>query len=411
MEIFERNQYQFAKRLLAQFPAIALLGARQTGKTTIAKQLGPDWRYLDLENPNDYALLTRDPILFFEQVRENLIIDEAQLYPPLFSILRGVIDKHRQQKGRFILTGSSSYELHQSISESLAGRIANIEIGTLKANEYHQTPLSAFYNVFKEKLSVDRLVTGQPPLSLSQMNAVWLRGGYPEPNLADKEDEFWIHWMNQYYMNYLNRDIAALFPRMNKLKYQRFIKILANLSSTIINRSELGRALEISETSAREYLSITEGTFLWRELLSYEHSDVKSIVKMPKGYIRDSGLLHYLLNIRTLNDLYTHNIVGHSFEGFVIEEIIKGLHAAGIINWKAYYFRTRKGSEVDLILEGYFGILPIEIKYSSQVSLKQLRALSEFIEKHNTPFGLVINQSTDVMWLTKNILQVPVGWV
>ncbi len=180
-------------------------------------------------------------------------------------------------------------------------------------------------------------------------------GGDPEPNLEDNH-QFWQRWMENYYLNYLNRDISTLFPRMNKIRYQRFIK-------------------------------------------------------MPKGYFRDSGLLHYLLNIETLEDLYSNPIVGHSFEGFVIEEIIKGLQASGITNWRYHYYRTRKGSDVDLILEGYFGVLPIKIKYSSHTTVKQLRSLSDFIEKNQLPFGLVINQSNEAYWLTKKILQIPVNWL
>ncbi len=405
-----RNQQPLALTLLEQFPVVAFIGARQTGKTTLAKSLKPHWHYLDLENPNDYNLLTQDPVLFFNQFPQDVIIDEAQVYPELFPLLRGVIDNDRKRKGRFIITGSSSHELNHRLSESLAGRIATIELSTLKSNEYYGKPLSPFYELFQTKLNTDNIPKGQAPLKLEQMHHLWLKGGYPEP-LQQGDHIFWRHWMENYYLNYLNRDIAALFPRMNKIKYQRFIKMLSQLSSTVINRSDLGRALEVNESTVREYLTITEGTFLWRELYSYENSSIKSIIKMPKGYFRDSGLLHFLLDIHTMNDLYTHPIVGHSFEGFVIEEILKGLQASGITHLQARYFRTRKGSEVDLILEGYFGTLPIEIKYSSSTTSKQLKPLREFIEREQLPFGLLINQSNDLMWIEKNILQVPINWL
>jgi len=410
MDLNKRNQEHLASKLLDHFPAISIVGARQAGKTTLAKQLKPGWRYLDMEKPVDFDMISRDPVNYFRQFPKHIILDEAQLYPEVFDVLRGVIDHDRNACGRFILTGSSSPELLKQVSESLAGRIATIEIGTLKANEYYQTPLSKLYDLFKAKLDRDKLVSGEAPLSNEQMQWVWLKGGYPEPTL--KADEFFYQqWMENYFLNYVNRDIARLFPRLNKIKYQRFVGMLSKLSSTIINKSDLGRALEISEGSAREYLKIAEGTFLWRELLSWENNIIKSIIKMPKGYIRDTGLLHYLLGINDLEQLYAHPIIGQSFEGYVVEEILKGLNAIGVTNWKYYYFRTRKGNEVDLILKGYFGILPIEIKYGSSVQKKNLRNLSYFIAAHGLDFGLVINQSEEAMWLTDKIYQIPVGWL
>lgn len=148
--------------------------------------------------------------------------------------------------------------------------------------------------------------------------------------------------MNNYYLNYVNRDIAKLFPRLNKIKYQRFIKMLSQLSGTIVNKADLGRALEVDEGTARQYLSIAEGTFLWQELPSYESNLIKSTLKMPKGNIRDTGLLHYLLQIKTHDDLYNHPNVGHSFESFFIEELIKALKATPHTNWNIHYFRKRK---------------------------------------------------------------------
>lgn len=146
--MLKRNLQAKIERLLTQFPVVVILGARQVGKTTLAKQIAPDWRYFDLENPDNYDFITRDPSFFFQQFPQHLIIDEAQVYPELFSTLRGVIDQNRDQKGRFILTGSSSPDILTGISESLAGRIAIVELGTLKANEIYQKPLSEFYSNF-----------------------------------------------------------------------------------------------------------------------------------------------------------------------------------------------------------------------------------------------------------------------
>lgn len=405
-----RNLEIKAKKALDMFPVVAILGARQVGKTTLAKNLIKGWKYMDLEDPDDYDLITRNSKFFFQQYPRHVIIDEAQMYPELFSVLRGVIDDQRSEKGRFIITGSSSPELLSQISETLAGRIGILELGTLKANEYYQKPLSPFYDLFTEKLNAKRLVSGSAPLSIKQIQTLWFRGGYPEPLLAGN-DLFYYQWMENYRDTYINRDIASLFPRLNKITYRRFLTILSKLSGTIINKRDLGRALEVNEGTAKEYLSIAEGTFLWRSLSSFERNIIKSIIKMPKGYMRDTGLLHYLTRINSLEDLIEDPLVGNSFESFVIEEILKGLEATFVTNWSPHYYRTKNGAEIDLLLDGPFGLLPIEIKYGASVKSKQLTTLSQFIDEHNLPFGMVINQSSSVEWLSPTIVQIPVGWI
>lgn len=408
--MLNRNLTNKINKLLTLFPAVGVVGPRQAGKTTLCRGLEPAWYYLDLQNPQDYDRLVHDPIFFFEQHPAGVIIDEAQTYPPLFPVLRGVIDSERDQKSRFILTGSSQPALHHHINESLAGRIATIELGTLKANEMAQKSLSSFYDLFLQPLNKAYLPTGTPPLDRSLMQKAWLQGGYPEP-ITTSEPGFYAQWMQQYYDTYINRDIAALFPKLNRINYRRFLEMLASLSGNILNKANLARALEISEGSVREYLTIAEETFLWRNIPSYEKTAVKTVVKMPKGYIRDTGLLHHFLRIDTLDKLYNHPSVGCSFESFVIEEIIKGLQALMITNWDVYYYRTRAGAEIDLIIEGLFGVLPIEIKYGSSVSRSQLQSLTRFIEEHDLPFGLIINQSESPEWLTPRIYQLPIGWL
>ena len=168
-----RNIRQKASVGLHYFPALVILGARQTGKTTLSKSLGPDWLYLDLENPQDFERFTYDPGFFFETNPHSVIFDEAQNYPELFAYLRGVIDRKRDQKGRFILTGSSSPELMTKVSESLAGRVSIIELGPLKANEIYSKPQSPFYRLFSESLSRKNLPKGSAPLSQDEMLSTW----------------------------------------------------------------------------------------------------------------------------------------------------------------------------------------------------------------------------------------------
>lgn len=187
--------------------------------------------------------------------------------------------------------------------------------------------------------------------------------------------------------------------------------MLGKLSGTIINKANIARNTEVSESTIKEYLKIAEGTFLWRQLPSYEKNITKTIVKMPKGFIRDSGLLHYFLKINSLEDLYSDPTVGNSFESFVIETIIKRLQATTATNWQAYYYRTRNGAEIDLILDGPFGILPIEIKYGKTINFNQLKTLTDFVKTHKLSFGLLINQSEKPEWISHEIFQLPVGWL
>lgn len=408
-----RNLEEKALALLEIFPVIAILGPRQCGKTFFTRQIAPNWRYFDLENPEHWEKIAYDPVYFFKENPEHIIIDEAQKYPQLFEILRGVCDEKRHLKKRFILTGSSSPLLLKGISESLAGRIAIMEMNTLKANEFYQRPLPAVYQLFTSKKNITRIYLEQllseyTALNSDQMINFFMLGGYPEPVLNDIT--FYKIWMDQYRESYINRDIAALFPKINRIAYRRFMEMLSQLSGTILNKSEIARSIEISEGTVREYLSIIEGTFLWRTLPSFEKNTVKSVVKMPKGYISDSGLQHHLLRIPDKESLLLHPRLGRSFECFIIEEIIKGLQASMVTNWQPYHYRTRDGAEIDLILQGEFGIVPIEIKYGSAINFRKLKSLEEFIEAHHCPFGILINNAEYVEWVRPKIVQIPVGY-
>lgn len=407
----KRNIFNKINELLRMFPAVAILGARQCGKTTLAKSLRPDWLYLDLEKISDFNRLEMDPEFFLQQNPEKIIIDEAQFLPKLFELLRGTIDENRNQPGRFIITGSSNPELLTHISESLAGRIAIVELGTLKANELFDKPLSPFYQLLQSPLSSQNLAELAPPrLTLTQIQSAWYQGGYPEPVLKESHS-FYLQWMENYERTYIHRDIARLYPKLNKIAYQRFLTMLCKLSGTLLNKSQIARALEVSEGSVREFLNIASGTFLWRQIPSYEKSAAKSVVKMPKGYIRDNGLLHTLLRITDQQQLLVDPIIGCSFEGFVIEEIIKGLEATLLTHWYPYYYRTRAGAEVDLILEGPFGTLPIEIKYGSEINPRRLQALQNFVIDNQLPFALLINQAPKACWLNRYIFQLPVNYL
>ena len=411
MDYLERNIQQRIKQLLQAFPIVVILGVRQCGKSTLAKSIGKHWKYYDLESPTHYELISNDPVLFFRENTEQLIIDEAQCYPELFTTLRGVIDADRSINGRFILTGSASFELMKSVSESLAGRVAIIELSPLKMNEFEREPLSTFFEIFEKKLSLndlDQLKKLSPSKSPHQIKQYLLKGGYPQPVLSSGDD-FFFDWMENYFATYINRDMRSLFPRIDILKYQRVIKMLSSLSGTIVNKSEIARSSETTEKSIRDYLQIITGTFFWRELPAFKTAKIKTTTSLPKGHFRDSGLLLYLQNIFTHKDLEFYPRLGNVFESFVTEEVIRGVQSKKARNVKAHHFRTKAGGEIDLLLEGSFGLLPIEIKYQSNTTKKQLTSMINFIEKLALPYGLVLNNCEKPSFITPKILQIPVG--
>lgn len=196
--------------------------------------------------------------------------------------------------------------------------------------------------------------------------------------------------MEQYVQTYLHRDIGTLFPRLNRNRFPRFIQLLAGLSGTILNYSDVARALNVSQPTAHEYFEIAHGSFLWRTLPAFTRKVLKRVVKSPRGHLRDSGLLHHLLRIGGLDDLRGHPQMGRSWEGMVIEQILGGLAASGIA-CDHFHYRTRGGAEVDLVLEGTFGLVPIEIKYPQTVRARDLRSIGDFVEEYNCRLGIVIN--------------------
>ena len=388
------------------FPCVAILGVRQCGKTTLLKMLPKQWRIFDLEKSSDYQLVAQDTDLFF-RLNQNLIaIDESQLLPELFPSLRVAIDNDRNTTGRFVITGSSSPELIKSISESLAGRIAIIELAPFSLSEAFENQLSDFYAFVLSKEKPDSYRQKiKPEVEISKAHEYWLKGGYPEP-WTKNNSRFTKLWMQNYVQTYIERDILRIFPVLNLQKYKLFIQMLANLSGQIINYSTVARTLGVSQPTVREYFQIAHGTFIWRNIPSYEKNATKRIVKHPKGYLRDSGLHHFMLHQYSLSDLLVHPLMGSSWEALVIENIIRGFTAMGA-HFDYYYYRTGAGAEVDLVLEGEFGLIPFEIKYKQSVSLKELRGLKDFIKEKKCRYGFVINNNEKVTLIDENIIGLP----
>jgi len=393
-------------KLLDYFPVVVLTGVRQCGKTTLAQSLKPDWRYVDLESSSNYELLSNNCELFLRQYPTDVIFDEAQLLPDLFSNLRHAIDENREQKGRYILTGSSSPDLVSNIAESLAGRAATVEIGTLKSSERYCAPPSQIYEAFCSGIFDETMIGTKPKLNQNDFFRHWYAGGYPEPSLSE-DTYFRDVWVEQYIGRYLERDVRRLFPGLNINRYRRFLSLLANMSGQILNQSDLAKALEVSSPTIKDYLEIASGTFLWRNLNSYESKASKAVTKMPKGYLRDTGLIHSLLKIPSLEHLQVHPIMGRSFEVFAIEELLRGLHYSDATLYSAHHYRTRAKTEIDLVIDTKFGPVPIEVKYSSKIQPRSVKVLRDFIKEHKSPFGLLINNSETFEPIGNKLYQVP----
>lgn len=401
----KRHYSKLISELLGFFPCLAITGIRQSGKTTLLHRLPPEWRIFDLEKADDFDLISRDPDLFLRLNPQHTAIDECQLLPELFPALRVAVDAARNQSGRFVVTGSSSLTLLKSISESLAGRVAILEVAPFSLAEAYAKPASLFYDYIVEQSPLADFLSLESRLTLQEQYNFWLRGGFPDPWLRNNA-RYSKMWMQNYIKTYIERDIRPLFPSLNHQKYRLFIQMLSHFSGTIINYAEAARVLGVSQPTARDYFQIAHGTFLWRHIPAYEKNAGKRIVKHPKGHIRDSGLLHFMLHLHSLDDLLSHPKFGHSWEAMVIENLCRGLDSIGAA-YDYFHYRTSGGAEVDLVLEGEFGLLPIEIKFGQKVAARELRGIRDFIKERKCRYGIVINNSERPTIYNENLIGIP----
>ncbi len=335
--MIERSILPTTHRILSSFPALGLLGSRQVGKTTLAKALVrdlPEAILLDLESPADIEKL-ENPETFLNQFSDRLIIiNEVQRMPGLFPVLRSVIDKNRRN-GRFILLGSASPDLIRNSSESLAGRIAYLELGPLNLSE------------------------------VSEMNKLWLSGGYPESYLHPDTSDLWLE---NYIRTYTERDLPQLGLNANPIFIRRLWTMLAHLHGQTVNYSEIAKALDTTGQKIKSYIDFLEQAYLIRQLRPYHLNTKKRLVKSPKVYLRDSGILHHLLGILNEEGLFGHPKMGTSWEGFVIEQIAQHLQPGQ----QLYFFRTQDRAEIDLVIERN-GLVTggVEIKFGDKASVSR----------------------------------------
>ena len=338
---------QITKKLqatIAQAPAVALLGARQVGKTTLAKTIAKTINsiYLDLEAPGDLLKLS-DPASFLSAHADKLVIlDEIQRSPELFPVLRGLIDKNREQgrrAGQFLLLGSASMDLMRQSSESLAGRISYIEMSGLNLAE----------------------IDGKQ----QDRQTLWLRGGFADSYLA-ADDALAMDWLENLVRTYLERDIPQMGFRVPAARLRRLWTMLAHLQGETVNYSKLASNLEVDAKTVTHYIDILTDLLLVRRLEPWHANVKKRLVKSPRYYVRDSGILHRLLGINRYDALLSNPVLGKSWEGFVVENI----HSVLPSRAETYFYRTAAGAEVDLVIKMPSSeVWAIEIKYGAAPKL------------------------------------------
>ena len=371
MEIKRIKELEMLTQRIKEFPAVAILGPRQCGKTTLARQFVKQYdkskvHFFDLEDPLDLAKL-ENPTLTLQNLKDFIIIDEIQRRPELFPALRVLIDKNK--KSKYIILGSASSELISQSSETLAGRISYMELGGFS--------LELFPSEDIQKL--------------------WIRGGFPRSFMA-KNNTLSFQWRKDFITTFLEKDIPNLGIRIPATSLRRFWLMLSHYHGQIFNASEIGKSLGASDTTVRRYLDILSGTFIIRQLQPWFYNTKKRLVKRPKIYFRDSGIFHSLMSLENYNDVISHPKLGASWEGFALEQIIQHLN---LKEDEIFFWAAHTGAELDLLFNRKGKAWGIEIKYSEAPKLT--KSMGSAISELSLSHLWVIYPGKDNYKLDKNI--------
>ncbi len=353
MEILRSPEITLLTKFLKSYPIVAILGPRQCGKTTLSRQFSSRWpssvTAFDLENPRDAQRL-QDPLLALEDAEGLVIIDEIQRSPDLFPVLRVLAD--RSPGTKYLILGSASRDLIRQSSESLAGRISYVEMGGFSLRH----------------------------VGVKNIERLWIRGSFPRSFLAPSEAASY-RWRQDFIATFLERDIPQLGIAIPAKSLGRFWKMLAHYHGQIFNASEIGQSLGFSDHTAQRYLDLLSGTFMVRQLRPWHYNTKKRIIKRPKIYFRDTGILHALLSLEGKKDVVSHPKLGASWEGFALEEVIGSMH---VREDEAFFWGVHTGAELDLVFEKKGKLFGIEVKYAQAPSLtpSMRSALAELSLKH-----------------------------
>lgn len=365
---------------LKQFPVVLITGPRQAGKSTLLQHCLKDYRFVSLDDPFNKQLAQNDPALFLSQYNENVIIDEIQYAPQLFDHLKGIIDKDRRNYGRFVLTGSQTFQLMQGVSETLAGRIAIFEL----------YPLS-----WEEILSFRKKSSSVP----TQPKEI-IHGFYPEFFVNEHLDA--QLWHDSYLSTYIERDVRNIRSIADLSRFQRFVVLLAARAGKLLNIAEIAKEAGISQPTAKDWLSVMESTYVIHLLPPYYNNQTKRLVKSPKLYFVDTGILCHLLGIDTYERFLKSPDRGSIFENMVIMDAIKRA-GASTPGARFYFYRTSNGVEVDLICEHHNQIDAYEIKCAQTISKSMVHPLQTLSKTHNINKKRLVSLETQPLPLTQDI--------
>lgn len=348
--MIKRDIEAVVRKLAHGYPALAITGPRQAGKTTLARYVFPDRPYVSLENPDVRELALHDPRRFLEKYRAGAVLDEVQNCPPLFSYLQGELDASREM-GRFILTGSQQFGLLAGITQSLAGRMAMINLLPFTCHEAY---------------------AGKPPA----LNTVLFRGGYPP--VHDRELDPAV-WYANYLQTYIERDVRKLINVRDLAAFQRFVRLCAGRVGQLLNLSQLGTDAGITHNTAKAWLSILEASYVVFLLAPHHRNFNKRLIKTPKLYFHDTGLAAWLLAIQQAEQVENHPQRGALFENWVISELCKARANHGLPS-NLFFWRDQSGHEVDVLLETAAGLIPIEIKSGQTLNSDFFKGLEHWFK-------------------------------
>jgi len=375
MQIKRTDEIDFLNARFRNNPVVAILGPRQCGKTTLARQFADQWpkdvTFFDLENPRDLRRL-EEPLLALENQEGLIVLDEIQRTPDLFPVLRVLADRPNK-KTKFLILGSASRDLMRQSSESLAGRISYLEIGGFT--------LDLVGTAKKEKL--------------------WIRGAFPRSFLASSEAASY-QWRQDFIATFLERDIPQLGFNIPAKSLGRFWQMLAHYHGQIFNASEIGKSLAVSDHTAQRYLDLLSGTFMVRQLRPWNYNTKKRIIKRPKIYFRDTGILHALFDLPEKKDVLSHPKLGASWEGFALEETIKAIR---LKENEIYFWGVHASAEIDLVFQKNGRLYGVEFKYAQAPGFtSSMRMASEELAlKHLW----VIYPGSEAYALNKNVTVIP----
>lgn len=383
---FKRDIEAVVKAAAKQFPTLIITGPRQSGKTTLLEHLfSKTHTYVSMDDPALRLMATKEPKLFFMNYKPPLIIDEIQYAPELFSHIKIIIDKKRNLSGQFLLTGSQVFPLMARVSESLAGRIAVFNLLSFSLGERFALKMPQEIDMVKEFI---------------------LRGGFPDISL--RKDADLEVWFSSYLQTYLERDVRQLRQIGDLGDFQRFLQLLAAFNGQIANLSNLSRDLGVAVNTIKAWISILEASGQVILIKPFYMNKGKRIIKSPKIYFLDTGLLCYLSGIESVSQVFKGPLSGQLFETIVLGEIIRNFYSLGKL-LRIFWWRTSNGEEVDFIVEDKGKLIPIEVKLTAKSDSRVIKALSSFcaLFSDKVDTGYLINLSTEKLSLSKHITSLP----